>query len=198
MTTSPLQLKHAFAPALTTAESDVHIRAHLAHADRTETFFSDDAVRHEVKQANHCADLRKRTSPTSETALGGRCKIDANRTQYNRLPGMTATATRPEPYGNISVARVWLSAFSRVCPVPYRCRARRPWLGRGHGRTGRWRRWHLPGRPRRPSGRPAERAARVSRDREAAFRTASRVRHALSIGERKGSRIGSGDAVGAP
>ena len=41
-----VQLKYAFpVPALTPAEADGYIRAHLAHAGRTDTLFSDDAVR---------------------------------------------------------------------------------------------------------------------------------------------------------
>ena len=32
-------------PALTAAEADGYLRAHLAHAGRTDTLFSDDAVR---------------------------------------------------------------------------------------------------------------------------------------------------------
>jgi type II secretory pathway predicted ATPase ExeA len=36
---------HIPAPALTPAEADGYIRAHLAHAGRTDTLFSDDAVR---------------------------------------------------------------------------------------------------------------------------------------------------------
>jgi type II secretory pathway predicted ATPase ExeA len=44
-----VQLKYAFpVPALTPAEADGYIRAHLAHAGRTDTLFSDDAVRHEA------------------------------------------------------------------------------------------------------------------------------------------------------
>jgi len=40
-----VQLKYAFpVPSLTTAEADGYIRAHLAHAGRTDTLFSDDAV----------------------------------------------------------------------------------------------------------------------------------------------------------
>ncbi len=41
-----VQLKYAFpVPSLTPAEADGYIRAHLAHAGRTDTLFSDDAVR---------------------------------------------------------------------------------------------------------------------------------------------------------
>jgi hypothetical protein len=36
----------------------------------------------QVNRAERCADLRKRTSLTSGTALGGRCDIYASRVQY--------------------------------------------------------------------------------------------------------------------
>ena len=36
----------------------------------------------QVNRAKRCTDLRKRTSLTSGTALGGRCKIYASRTRY--------------------------------------------------------------------------------------------------------------------
>jgi hypothetical protein len=45
----------------------------------------------QVNRAERYADLRKRTSPTSETALGGRCEIHANRHQVPRPSGSTAT-----------------------------------------------------------------------------------------------------------
>jgi len=35
-------------PAITAAEADGYLRAHLAHAGRSDTLFSDDAVRHEA------------------------------------------------------------------------------------------------------------------------------------------------------
>jgi type II secretory pathway predicted ATPase ExeA len=35
-------------PAVTAAEADGYLRAHLAHAGRSDTLFSDDAVRHEA------------------------------------------------------------------------------------------------------------------------------------------------------
>jgi hypothetical protein len=38
--------------------------------------------RFQVNRAKRCADLRKRTSPTSGTALGGKGNIDASRTQH--------------------------------------------------------------------------------------------------------------------
>jgi hypothetical protein len=44
-----VQLKYAFpVPAITAAEAGGYIRAHLSHAGRTDTLFSDDAVRHEA------------------------------------------------------------------------------------------------------------------------------------------------------
>jgi hypothetical protein len=36
----------------------------------------------QVNRAKRCADLQKRTSPTSETALGGRCKVHASRGRH--------------------------------------------------------------------------------------------------------------------
>ncbi len=55
----------------------------------------------QVNRAERCADLRKRTSLTSGTALGGRCKIHASRTQYTRPPGKTATP--PESRAEVGV-----------------------------------------------------------------------------------------------
>jgi hypothetical protein len=45
-------------------------------------------------RAERCADLRKRTSLTSETALGGRCKCHASRTQYSPSIRQAATPTQ--------------------------------------------------------------------------------------------------------
>jgi hypothetical protein len=45
----------------------------------------------QVNRAERCADLQKRMSLTSETALGGRCKIYGNRTNTPRPSGWTAT-----------------------------------------------------------------------------------------------------------
>jgi hypothetical protein len=36
----------------------------------------------QVNRAKRCADLQKRTSLTSGTALGGRCEIDASRVRH--------------------------------------------------------------------------------------------------------------------
>jgi hypothetical protein len=36
----------------------------------------------QVNHAKRCADLQKRTSLTSETALGGRCKFHASKARY--------------------------------------------------------------------------------------------------------------------
>jgi hypothetical protein len=47
----------------------------------------------QVNHAKRCADLQKRTSPPSETALGGRCKIHANRLGHSSpAPGITWVA----------------------------------------------------------------------------------------------------------
>jgi hypothetical protein len=48
----------------------------------------------QVNRAKRCADLRKRTSLGSGTALGGRCNFDASRTRCTRPPGRTATRHR--------------------------------------------------------------------------------------------------------
>jgi hypothetical protein len=48
----------------------------------------------QVNHAKRCADLRKRTSLTSETALGGRCKIHASRTQYAPSTGQDGGHSR--------------------------------------------------------------------------------------------------------
>jgi hypothetical protein len=48
----------------------------------------------QVNCAERCADLRKRTSLTSETALGGRCNVHASRTRCTRPPGGIATPPR--------------------------------------------------------------------------------------------------------
>ena len=47
----------------------------------------------QVNRAKRYADLQKRTSLTSETALGGRCSIHASRTQYTRPPGWAVART---------------------------------------------------------------------------------------------------------
>jgi hypothetical protein len=49
----------------------------------------------QVNHAKRYANLQKRTSPTSETALGGRCTTHANRTRHARPLG--STAMLPEP-----------------------------------------------------------------------------------------------------
>src|SRR3984893_944204 len=47
----------------------------------------------QVNRAKRCADLRKRTSLTSGTALGGRCNVHANRVRY----AMSTRQTAPNP-----------------------------------------------------------------------------------------------------
>src|ERR1700685_4819648 len=49
----------------------------------------------QVNRAERCADLRKRTSLISGTALGGRCKIHANRIGYALSIRQTAALHEP-------------------------------------------------------------------------------------------------------
>ena len=66
-----VQLKYAFpAPSLTTAEADGYIRAHLAHAGRTDTLFSDDAVR---VIHSHARGLPRAVNRLALTALLAAC-----------------------------------------------------------------------------------------------------------------------------
>ncbi|HEX6448584.1 MAG TPA: AAA family ATPase [Trebonia sp.] len=66
-----VQLKYAFpAPSLTTAEADGYIRAHLAHAGRTDTLFSDDAVR---AIHSHARGLPRAINRLATTALLAAC-----------------------------------------------------------------------------------------------------------------------------
>jgi hypothetical protein len=55
----------------------------------------------QVNRAKRYADLRKRTSPTSETALGGRCTIHASKTGH--APSTSCTAPLPEPRAEAGV-----------------------------------------------------------------------------------------------
>ncbi len=66
-----VQLKYAFpAPALAPAEADGYIRAHLAHAGRTDTLFSDDAVR---VIHSHARGLPRAVNRLALTALLAAC-----------------------------------------------------------------------------------------------------------------------------
>jgi type II secretory pathway predicted ATPase ExeA len=66
-----VQLKYAFpVPALTPAEADGYIRAHLAHAGRTDTLFSDDAVR---VIHSHARGMPRAVNRLAVTALLAAC-----------------------------------------------------------------------------------------------------------------------------
>src|ERR1700730_10890191 len=52
----------------------------------------------QVNRAKRCADLRKRTSLTSGTTLGGSCVINASRTQYP--PSTRQDSDRTQAMGN--------------------------------------------------------------------------------------------------
>jgi type II secretory pathway predicted ATPase ExeA len=66
-----VQLKYAFpVPSLTTAEADGYIRAHLAHAGRTDTLFSDDAVR---VIHSHARGMPRAVNRLAVTALLAAC-----------------------------------------------------------------------------------------------------------------------------
>jgi hypothetical protein len=63
----------------------------------------------QVNSAKRYADLQKRTSPTSETALGGRCKIHASRTRF-------ALSTRQ---GNHPTRAIYKGLASKARITPY-------------------------------------------------------------------------------
>ena len=66
-----VQLKYAFpVPSLTPAEADGYIRAHLAHAGRTDTLFSDDAVR---VIHSHARGMPRAVNRLAVTALLAAC-----------------------------------------------------------------------------------------------------------------------------
>ena len=66
-----VQLKYAFpVPALTPAEAGGYIRAHLAHAGRTDTLFSDDAVR---AIHGHARGMPRAVNRLATTALLAAC-----------------------------------------------------------------------------------------------------------------------------
>jgi type II secretory pathway predicted ATPase ExeA len=83
-----VQLKYAFpVPALTPAEADGYIRAHLAHAGRTDTLFSDDAVR--VIHA-HARGMPRAVNRLATTALLAACT--ENKTIADEKAARTAIA----------------------------------------------------------------------------------------------------------
>jgi hypothetical protein len=53
----------------------------------------------QVNRAKRCADLRKRTSPTSETAQGGRCKIHASNVCYSLSTRQDSALPEPRSKG---------------------------------------------------------------------------------------------------
>ena len=100
-----MQLKYAFpVPALTPAEADGYIRAHLAHAGRTDTLFSDDAVR---VIHSHARGMPRAINRLATTALLAACTenktiVDekAARTadrRGNRQRDRLTTKTPPRP-----------------------------------------------------------------------------------------------------
>jgi type II secretory pathway predicted ATPase ExeA len=83
-----VQLKYAFpVPALTPAEADGYIRAHLAHAGRTDTLFSDDAVR---VIHSHARGMPRAINRLAVTALLAACT--ENKTIADEKAARTAIA----------------------------------------------------------------------------------------------------------
>jgi len=83
-----VQLKYAFpVPALTPAEADGYIRAHLAHAGRTDTLFSDDAVR---VIHSHARGMPRAINRLATTALLAACT--QNKTIADEKAARTAIA----------------------------------------------------------------------------------------------------------
>jgi len=83
-----VQLKYAFpVPALTPAEADGYIRAHLAHAGRTDTLFSDDAVR---VIHSHARGMPRAINRLATTALLAACT--ENKTIADEKAARTAIA----------------------------------------------------------------------------------------------------------
>jgi type II secretory pathway predicted ATPase ExeA len=80
-----VQLKYAFpVPAITAAEAGSYIRAHLAHAGRTDTLFSDDAVR---VIHSHARGIPRAINRLAVTALLAAC------TQNKTIADEQATRT---------------------------------------------------------------------------------------------------------
>ena len=83
-----VQLKYAFpVPALTPAEAGGYIRAHLAHAGRTDTLFSDDAVR---VIHSHARGMPRAINRLATTALLAACT--QNKTIADEKAARTAIA----------------------------------------------------------------------------------------------------------
>jgi type II secretory pathway predicted ATPase ExeA len=83
-----VQLKYAFpVPSLAPAEADGYIRAHLAHAGRTDTLFSDDAVR---VIHGHARGMPRAINKLATTALLAACT--ENKTIADEKAARTAIA----------------------------------------------------------------------------------------------------------
>ena len=83
-----VQLKYAFpVPAITAAEADGYIRAHLSHAGRTDTLFSDDAVR---VIHGHARGMPRAINRLAVTALLAACT--QNKTIADEQSARTAIA----------------------------------------------------------------------------------------------------------
>jgi type II secretory pathway predicted ATPase ExeA len=83
-----VQLKYAFpVPAITAAEADGYIRAHLSHAGRTDTLFSDDAVR---VIHSHARGMPRAINRLAVTALLAACT--QNKTIADEQAARTAIA----------------------------------------------------------------------------------------------------------
>jgi len=59
----------------------------------------------QVNRAKRCTDLRKRTSLTSGTALGGRCKIYASRTRYTPSTRQDSAPTQDHHNRGLAASR---------------------------------------------------------------------------------------------
>jgi type II secretory pathway predicted ATPase ExeA len=83
-----VQLKYAFpVPAITAAEAGGYIRAHLSHAGRTDTLFSDDAVR---VIHGHARGIPRAINRLAVTALLAACT--QNKTIADEQSARTAIA----------------------------------------------------------------------------------------------------------
>ena len=83
-----VQLSYAIpVPGLTAAEADGYLRAHLAHAGRTDTLFSDDAVR---VIHSHARGMPRAINRLATTALLAACT--AGKTIADESSARTAIA----------------------------------------------------------------------------------------------------------
>jgi len=83
-----VQLRCAIpSPAITAAEADGYLRAHLAHAGRSDTLFSDDAVR---VICSHARGMPRAINRLATTALLAACA--AGKTIADESSARTAIA----------------------------------------------------------------------------------------------------------